>query len=89
MEAPERTAVHPPAWEHFLHEGDVGVRGFDMTPAEAFENAARAVADTGPAAIRVGVPAAADAMTIPGVVSPGMALARARGLRTARPSSAA
>lgn len=43
-----------PRWEHFEHEADVGVRGFGATPAEAFEQAAIAlaavVADPGAAA---------------------------------------
>lgn len=30
-------------WEHFPHDADVGVRGFGATPAEAFEQAARAL----------------------------------------------
>ena len=30
-------------WSHFPHQGDVGVRGCGSTPAEAFENAARAM----------------------------------------------
>ncbi|WP_343117180.1 archease [Ostreiculturibacter nitratireducens] len=30
-------------WDHFPHEGDVGVRGHGDTLAEAFENAARAL----------------------------------------------
>ena len=32
-----------PAWEHFPHEADVGIRGFGATPAEAFEHAALAL----------------------------------------------
>jgi SHS2 domain-containing protein len=32
-----------PSWEHFPHEADVGVRGFGASPAEAFEQAARAL----------------------------------------------
>jgi len=31
------------AWEHFPHDADVGVRGFGGTPAEAFEQAAKAL----------------------------------------------
>ncbi len=31
-------------WEHFPHEADIGVRGFGGTPAEAFEQAALALA---------------------------------------------
>ena len=30
-------------WEHFSHAADIGVRGFGNTPAEAFEQAARAL----------------------------------------------
>ena len=30
-------------WSHFPHEGDVGIRGYGATSAEAFENAARAM----------------------------------------------
>lgn len=30
-------------WEHFPHDADVGIRGFGATPAEAFEQAARAL----------------------------------------------
>lgn len=30
-------------WEHFPHRGDIGIRGFGATRAEAFENAARAL----------------------------------------------
>jgi tRNA nucleotidyltransferase (CCA-adding enzyme) len=30
-------------WEHFPHEGDLGVRGFGNTKAEAFEQAALAL----------------------------------------------
>lgn len=30
-------------WEHFSHDADIGVRGFGMTPAEAFEQAALAL----------------------------------------------
>jgi SHS2 domain-containing protein len=32
------------AWEHFPHDADVGVRGFGATPAEAFAQAALALA---------------------------------------------
>jgi SHS2 domain-containing protein len=32
-----------PAWEHFEHEADVGVRGLGRTLAEAFEQAALAL----------------------------------------------
>jgi len=31
-------------WEHFPHDADVGVRGFGVTAAEAFEQAAHALA---------------------------------------------
>jgi SHS2 domain-containing protein len=42
------TPLAPPAssqaaWEHFPHEADVGVRGFGVTAAEAFEQAAHAL----------------------------------------------
>jgi tRNA nucleotidyltransferase (CCA-adding enzyme) len=30
-------------WEHFPHDADVGVRGFGATPAQAFEQAAKAL----------------------------------------------
>jgi len=30
-------------WEHFPHDADVGIRGWGRTPAEAFEQAARAL----------------------------------------------
>jgi SHS2 domain-containing protein len=33
-----------PRWEHFSHEADLGVRGFGRTLAEAFEQAALALA---------------------------------------------
>ena len=32
-----------PYWEHFEHEADIGVRGYGNTPAQAFEQAARAM----------------------------------------------
>jgi tRNA nucleotidyltransferase (CCA-adding enzyme) len=32
-----------PAWEHFPHDADVGVRGIGATAAEAFEQAAHAL----------------------------------------------
>lgn len=38
-ESPDKKAD----WSHFPHEGDVGIRGFGAAPAEAFENAARAM----------------------------------------------
>lgn len=31
------------AWEHFAHGADIGVRGYGVDPARAFENAARAL----------------------------------------------
>ena len=34
---------HHRTWEHFSHAADIGVRGFGNTPAEAFEQAARAL----------------------------------------------
>jgi SHS2 domain-containing protein len=37
----ERTTVN--RWEHFAHDADIGVRGWGNTPAEAFEQAARAL----------------------------------------------
>lgn len=30
-------------WEHFAHDADIGVRGWGSTPAEAFEQAAKAL----------------------------------------------
>lgn len=42
METPAQT--HPaPAWSHFHHQADIGVRGIGNTPAEAFEQAALAL----------------------------------------------
>jgi len=38
------SAINKAGWEHFPHDADVGVRGFGATPAEAFEQAARALA---------------------------------------------
>lgn len=42
--------VEPPSepargarWEHFAHDADIGIRGWGSTPAEAFEQAARAL----------------------------------------------
>lgn len=35
-----------PRWEHFPHDADIGVRGFGVTPAEAFEQAALALTGT-------------------------------------------
>lgn len=35
--------MDPPHWEHFHHGADIGVRGWGRTPAEAFEQAARAL----------------------------------------------
>ncbi len=32
-----------PAWSHYPHDADVGVRGYGSSVAEAFENAARAM----------------------------------------------
>jgi len=31
-------------WEHFSHDADIGVRGWGLTPAEAFESAALGLA---------------------------------------------
>ena len=39
------TAVSSAGWEHFPHDADVGVRGFGVTPAEAFEQAAHALTE--------------------------------------------
>lgn len=36
-------AATSPRWEHFDHEADIGVRGYGNTPAEAFEQTARAM----------------------------------------------
>jgi SHS2 domain-containing protein len=36
-------AISKTGWEHFPHDADVGVRGFGTTPAEAFEQGARAL----------------------------------------------
>lgn len=35
--------IDPPAWEHFEHGADIGVRGFGQSREEAFANAARAL----------------------------------------------
>jgi SHS2 domain-containing protein len=35
--------MNAPAWEHFDHEADIGIRGFGRSPAEAFEQAALAL----------------------------------------------
>lgn len=37
------TAALKAGWEHFPHEADVGVRGIGATPAEAFEQGAKAL----------------------------------------------
>ncbi|HTT46662.1 MAG TPA: archease [Pseudolabrys sp.] len=37
-------AVSKTKWEHFPHDADVGIRGFGTTAAEAFEQAAQALA---------------------------------------------
>ncbi|MEX2648604.1 MAG: archease [Alphaproteobacteria bacterium] len=37
-------AAAPPHWEHYSHGADVGVRGIGRTKAEAFEQAALALA---------------------------------------------
>ncbi len=36
-------SIEKAGWEHFPHDADVGVRGFGASPAEAFEQAARAL----------------------------------------------
>ena len=41
--SPSAAPVAGAGWEHFPHAADVGVRGFGKTPAEAFEQAARAL----------------------------------------------
>jgi tRNA nucleotidyltransferase (CCA-adding enzyme) len=33
----------PPDWEHFSHDADIGVRGYGITKAQAFEQAAVAL----------------------------------------------
>ena len=40
---PIQPAMSRPRWEHFPHDADVGVRGFGVTAAEAFEQAALAL----------------------------------------------
>ena len=35
--------MQAPAWEHFEHQADIGVRGYGRTPAEAFEQAGLAL----------------------------------------------
>jgi SHS2 domain-containing protein len=37
------STVKGAGWEHFPHDADVGVRGFGMTPSQAFEQAALAL----------------------------------------------
>lgn len=37
------TVIEPPAWEHFEHGADIGVRGFGRSREEAFANAALAL----------------------------------------------
>lgn len=44
MYGPESHAACRPKWEHFAHDADVGVRGHGATAAEAFEQAAGALA---------------------------------------------
>ncbi len=47
MNSPDASATRAPrarGWEHFPHDADIGVRGFGATPAEAFEQAAHALA---------------------------------------------
>lgn len=43
MKQPADAAVGVARWENFPHDADVGVRGFGETPAQAFEQAARAL----------------------------------------------
>jgi tRNA nucleotidyltransferase (CCA-adding enzyme) len=40
---PRPAKAGPARWELFPHDADTGVRGFGATPAEAFEQAARAL----------------------------------------------
>ena len=40
---PVEPRMNRAAWEHFSHEADVGIRGFGVTAAEAFEQAAVAL----------------------------------------------
>ena len=40
---PIQPAMSRPGWEHFPHDADVGLRGFGVTPAEAFEQATLAL----------------------------------------------
>ena len=42
--SPAASAESKARWEHFPHDADVGVRGFGATAAEAFEQAAYALA---------------------------------------------
>jgi protein archease len=44
MSPPAASVAGKAGWEHFPHAADVGVRGFGKTPAEAFEQAALALA---------------------------------------------
>jgi protein archease len=44
MTEPAEAAAGKAGWEHFPHDADVGVRGFGSTAAEAFEQAAVALA---------------------------------------------
>jgi protein archease len=37
------STVKRAGWEHFPHDADVGVRGFGVTPSQAFEQAALAL----------------------------------------------
>jgi protein archease len=43
--SPDQSSEHAAVdrWEHFAHDADIGVRGWGSTPAEAFEQAARAL----------------------------------------------
>ncbi|UCH52231.1 MAG: archease [Pseudomonadota bacterium] len=40
---PSSTNSFRPHWEHFAHGADIGVRGFGIDPAQAFEQAALAM----------------------------------------------
>lgn len=49
-----------PHWEHFEHEADIGVRGIGRTRAEAFEQAALALANVVTDADTVATPAGVE-----------------------------
>lgn len=43
MPSSSSSALSTARWEHFPHAADIGVRGFGATPAQAFEQAAKAL----------------------------------------------